>query len=125
MRLVISMFAICMATSADAHVGHLAEAAGHGHWLGAAALGAAIAIGLAAGLRGKKQTDDHPEASDFCGDQQEEELGPAQVALQVLAPPDQGHLRDRRCISMHLTCIETHSPCCSRDECLTRVPAAP
>lgn len=37
-----------------AHPGHLAEVAGHGHWLGAAALGAAIAIGLYAGLRGRK-----------------------------------------------------------------------
>lgn len=37
-----------------AHPGHLAEVAGHGHWLGAAAIGAAIAIGLYAGLKGRK-----------------------------------------------------------------------
>ena len=41
---------------AFAHPGHLAEVAGHGHWLGAAALGAAIALGLWAGLKGKKAT---------------------------------------------------------------------
>lgn len=64
MRLVIFLFGICMATSAQAHVGHLAEAAGHGHWLGAAALGAAIAIGLAAGLRGKKQSDKQAGTSE-------------------------------------------------------------
>lgn len=48
-------------TAAQAHTGHLAEVAGHGHWLGAAALGAAIAIGLWAGLRGKR---DQAEAED-------------------------------------------------------------
>ena len=30
----------------------------HGHWLGAAALGAAIAIGLWAGLKGRKEAQD-------------------------------------------------------------------
>ncbi|MEM7599617.1 MAG: DUF6732 family protein [Pseudomonadota bacterium] len=39
---------------AFAHPGHLAEVAGHGHWLGAAAIGAAIAIGLYAGFKGRK-----------------------------------------------------------------------
>jgi len=42
-------------TPAFAHPGHLAEAAGHGHWLGAAALGAAIAIGLVAGLKAREK----------------------------------------------------------------------
>ena len=40
-------------TQAMAHIGHLGEVAGHGHWLGAAAIGAAIGIGLWQGLRGK------------------------------------------------------------------------
>lgn len=43
---------------AVAHPGHLAELAGHGHWLGAAALGAAIALGaLAAKGRGAKSDE--------------------------------------------------------------------
>ncbi len=48
------LFFVLLGTPALAHPGHLAEVAGHGHWLGAAALGAAIAIGLYAGLRGRK-----------------------------------------------------------------------
>ena len=38
----------------SAHTGHLAEVAGHGHWLGAAAIGAAIAIGLWAAVKGPR-----------------------------------------------------------------------
>lgn len=45
---------VLLGTPAFAHPGHLAEVAGHGHWLGAAAIGAAIAIGLYAGLNGRK-----------------------------------------------------------------------
>jgi hypothetical protein len=43
---------------AAAHIGHLGEVAGHGHWLGAAAIGAAIAIGLWQGLRGREEVSD-------------------------------------------------------------------
>lgn len=53
-----------------AHPGHLAEVAGHGHWLGAAALGAAIAIGLWAGLKGRKS--DAEDAVDEAEDNPEE-----------------------------------------------------
>ncbi|SEP83985.1 DUF6732 family protein [Thalassovita taeanensis] len=41
------------AGQAAAHPGHLAEVAGHGHWLAGVAIGAAIAIGLWQGLKGK------------------------------------------------------------------------
>ncbi|MFU8777103.1 MAG: DUF6732 family protein [Roseovarius sp.] len=54
MRFATILTALLSSTAAHAHTGHLAEVAGHGHWLGAAALGAAIAIGLWAGLRGRK-----------------------------------------------------------------------
>ncbi len=56
--------------AAFAHVGHLAEVAGHGHWLAGVAIGAAIAIGLAQGLRGKSRGDDAAESDDI----DEEEL---------------------------------------------------
>ena len=46
---------------AAAHPGHLAEVAGHGHWLGAAALGAALAIGLWKGLRGRAEASKDAE----------------------------------------------------------------
>ncbi|MEM6588019.1 MAG: DUF6732 family protein [Pseudomonadota bacterium] len=55
---------------AFAHPGHLAEVAGHGHWIGAAALGAAIAIGLWAGLKGRKT--DAEEAVDEAGEEAED-----------------------------------------------------
>lgn len=59
-RLLILFFALLPAT-VHAHTGHLAEVAGHGHWLGAAAIGAAIAIGLWAAAKGRKDA----EASDM------------------------------------------------------------
>ncbi|MEM7732827.1 MAG: DUF6732 family protein [Pseudomonadota bacterium] len=68
MRYVL-MFTV-LGTPALAHPGHLAEVAGHGHWLGAAALGAAIAIGLWAGLKGRKS--DAEEAVDEVGEEAEE-----------------------------------------------------
>lgn len=51
--------------AAFAHVGHLAEVAGHGHWLAGVAIGAAIAIGLAQGLRGKSRTDEAAESDEI------------------------------------------------------------
>jgi len=56
-RFLILSGAAMFATSATAHTGHLAEAAGHGHWLGAAAVGAAIAIGLWAATKGRKAAE--------------------------------------------------------------------
>ncbi|MEO0748933.1 MAG: DUF6732 family protein [Pseudomonadota bacterium] len=53
-----SVFFLLLAAPAYAHPGHLAEVAGHGHWLGAAAIGAAIAIGLVIGLKGRKARED-------------------------------------------------------------------
>lgn len=49
---------------AAAHPGHLAEVAGHGHWLGAAALGAALAIGLWQGLRKRAERAAEEEAAE-------------------------------------------------------------
>jgi len=58
MRYATFIAALLAACGAQAHPGHLAEVAGHGHWLGAAALGAAIAIGLWAGLKGRKDAEE-------------------------------------------------------------------
>ena len=60
---------VVLGTPVFAHPGHLAEVAGHGHWLGAAALGAAIAIGLWAGLKGRKS-----DAEDVAEDGAEEDM---------------------------------------------------
>ncbi|WP_297772331.1 DUF6732 family protein [uncultured Roseovarius sp.] len=67
MKFAMILTALLAGTAAHAHPGHLAEVAGHGHWLGAAAIGAAIAIGLWSGLRGRKDTaadDDEDETPD-------------------------------------------------------------
>jgi len=64
----LAMTAIAFLTlagsAARAHPGHLAEAAGHGHWLGAAAIGAAIAIGLWAAAKGRRNTAAETEAEE-------------------------------------------------------------
>ena len=57
MKAMIATIAIFWGSVAAAHPGHLIEVAGHGHWLAGAAIGLAIAIGLAQGLRGKKGDD--------------------------------------------------------------------
>ena len=60
MKALSILFAV-IATPALAHVGHLGEVAGHGHWIAAGALGAA---GLAAWLAGKgkkAEADAEPE----------------------------------------------------------------
>lgn len=56
-RIAPTILALLIAGPAAAHPGHLAEVAGHGHWLGAAAIGAAIAIGLWQALKGRKDRD--------------------------------------------------------------------
>lgn len=72
MRFATILTALLSGTVAHAHPGHLAEVAGHGHWLGAAALGAAIAIGLWSGLRARK---DRPaeEAEDVATEEEPQE----------------------------------------------------
>ena len=60
MRLTILL--LLAASPAAAHPGHLAEVAGHGHWIGAAAIGLAAAIALWGALKGEKTVEeDEPE----------------------------------------------------------------
>ena len=73
MRFAVFVAAIMAAGAAEAHPGHLAEVAGHGHWLGAAAIGAAIAIGLWAGLKGRKNEEPEAEAEDEDADAEPQE----------------------------------------------------
>lgn len=71
-------FAICLVpsmlagTAVQAHPGHLTEVAGHGHWLGAAAIGAAIAIGLWGVARGRKSAEVSDDAEDATPDEAQE-----------------------------------------------------
>ena len=52
MRPIIAF--LFLTVPAQAHIGHLGEAAGHGHLIAGAALGLAGLITLVAGLKGKK-----------------------------------------------------------------------
>ncbi|MDQ2090764.1 DUF6732 family protein [Marimonas arenosa] len=71
MRMLTIPTATFMASAAQAHPGHLAEVAGHGHWLGAAALGAAIAIGLWKAAKDRKDAAEGDETEDTEADPQE------------------------------------------------------
>ena len=42
--------------AALAHPGHMAEAAGHNHWIAGAAIGAAVLIGAVAAVRGWRKS---------------------------------------------------------------------
>lgn len=64
MRLTLILLTLLAANPAFAHIGHLGEVAGHGHWAAAGAIGViAIALGIAAigARKGKKQDDDVTE----------------------------------------------------------------
>lgn len=56
MRLICLPFLI-LATPASAHPGHLADLAGHDHWVAGAAIGAAILIGLWGAIKGKDKEE--------------------------------------------------------------------
>ncbi len=55
MRIITTLIATLAATSAQAHPGHLTDLAGHNHWLGAGAIGLAIAIGLWKAAKDRKE----------------------------------------------------------------------
>jgi hydrogenase/urease accessory protein HupE len=58
MKILLTISLFLLPSAAFAHVGHLGEALGHDHLLGAAAIGAAIALGLWASLKGSKDSDE-------------------------------------------------------------------
>ena len=57
----LTLLLLLAAAPAAAHPGHLAEVAGHGHWIGAAAIGLAAAIALWGALKGEKSEEEEPE----------------------------------------------------------------
>jgi len=64
-RIPVLFTAILAAQGAEAHPGHIAEVAGHAHWLGAAAIGAAIGVALWLKWKsGKTDPEDSGESPD-------------------------------------------------------------
>lgn len=57
MRFLIFMTGFLTAGSAQAHVGHFGDLAGHDHWVAAGAIGAAIALAGWNILKGKKDKE--------------------------------------------------------------------
>ena len=57
----LAFLLIVLPFPAMADLGHLTDVAGHGHWLGVAALGAAIAISIWAGSLGNDDEEDEPD----------------------------------------------------------------
>ena len=64
---------LLIASPAHAHLGHVGEVAGHSHWIGVAATGAAAALAIAISVFGKKkdaeEKDAEAEAEDKAGDE--------------------------------------------------------
>ncbi|MGO4914296.1 DUF6732 family protein [Pseudogemmobacter sp. W21_MBD1_M6] len=58
MKTLISMIALMLAGSAHAHTGHIAEVAGHNHWIAGVAIGAAAGIALWQTLKGKRRREE-------------------------------------------------------------------
>ena len=48
----------------QAHPGHLAGLAGHDHWVAGAAIGAAVAAGIWAALKGRRKPKSDPDTAD-------------------------------------------------------------
>ena len=62
MRLLLILTFVLSANGAFAHVGHIADVAGHGHWVGAAAIGLAILVGAYGKLKDREKAE--PEAEE-------------------------------------------------------------
>lgn len=70
MRLILSILLMLAAPPAMAHIGHLGEVAGHGHWI---ALGG-IAIAGAIALWGGRKKPQEEDADDPSEEIEEEEV---------------------------------------------------
>ncbi|MCK0121131.1 hypothetical protein MWU61_11325 [Loktanella sp. F6476L] len=57
MRIILTLLLAIAGSSVQAHPGHLADLAGHDHWIAGAAIGLAILTGIYGALKGKKETD--------------------------------------------------------------------
>lgn len=67
MRYCLVLPMTLIAAPAAAHPGHLADLAGHDHWVAGAALGAAILIGIMGAMKGKGKKagpEDEAEADE-------------------------------------------------------------
>lgn len=65
MRVLILLSGILLgAGPAMAHIGHIGELAGHGHWLAAGALAAAAGLAALGAMRGRKEKAEAESAGE-------------------------------------------------------------
>ena len=64
MRFVLTLLLLVVGTHAHAHPGHIANLAGHDHWIAGTAIGLAILTGIYGAVKGKKKTDAEPEIEE-------------------------------------------------------------
>jgi hypothetical protein len=64
MRYSLTLLLLVVGSAAQAHPGHLADLAGHDHWVAGAAIGLAILTGIYGALKGKKKDDAEPEIAE-------------------------------------------------------------
>ena len=55
MKPTLTLILLLVAGPALAHPGHIADVAGHDHWIAGAAIGLAIGLGLWGALKGRKE----------------------------------------------------------------------
>ena len=64
-QMMLTLFFFVTAGGAQAHVGHIADVAGHDHWTIGAAIGVIVVAGVLGILKGQKDeesdSDDEPE----------------------------------------------------------------
>lgn len=62
MRLGLTILLLITGQAAFAHTGHIADVAGHDHWVAGAAIGLIILTGLYGALKGKSDRDPEEQA---------------------------------------------------------------
>lgn len=65
-----ALIGVLVAGPATAHPGHIADLAGHNHWLAGAAIGAAIAAAIWGHLKGKKDAPEDEHAEEDTAEEQ-------------------------------------------------------
>ena len=61
MTRLIATLLVVWGSAAQAHPGHIADLAGHDHWVAGAAIGIAILVGIYGALTGKAESADETD----------------------------------------------------------------
>lgn len=67
---VVLLSAVLLPATAAAHPGHLADVAGHDHWVAGVAIGLAVLAGLWGALKGRRKDEAAPEEAETSDEEQ-------------------------------------------------------